>query len=472
LGEDETLDRGFWQLGGSLGARVLLRQPVRRGGLSRAELYEEAQRLGIRGRSRMKKAELGEAIRAARAVWWRRGFVAALLSYLASADRGLRSLLAAGATLHASLRPLGGSLFGREAPRRLVPRHALSQAKLNAPRLGLRGRSRLAALAGSLRATRVASWTRAWVVALLSCLASADRGLRSLLAAGPTLHAGLPPLGGRLFGRETPRRLAPRHALSQAKPKAPRLGLGGRSSMEKGRSAWTMRTTGDASRSRGLVAAYPSFFTRAYQTLASLRAGFAFAFLRRPEPVRVMVLSVAAVAAGALGLMTAYAVSPEENSAAQVLVTNGSTLRIATVTGPGGTTTVAITKTKQGKTRLVPVRILQTVTGPGETETVSVAVLGPPLTVTDRQLLTQIQTLTNEVTNTRLLTETQVVKQTQTQVVTETQPVTVVVTDVVTEKVVETQIETVTQTDTVVETDTVVVTDTVILTETVQPPPP
>jgi hypothetical protein len=221
-----------------------------------------------------------------------------------------------------------------------------------------------------------------------------------------------------------------------------------------------------------LVAAYPFFFTRGYQTLAALRAGFAFALLRRPEPVRVVVLSVAAVAAGALGLMTAYAVSSEENSAAQVLVTNGSTLRIATVTGPGGTTTVAITKTKQGKTRLVPVRILQTVTGPGETETVSVAVLGPPLTVTDRQLLIQIQTLTNEVTNTRLLTETQVVKQTQTQVVTETQPVTVVVTDVVTEKVVETQIETVTQTDTVVETDTVVVTDTVILTETVQPPPP
>jgi hypothetical protein len=415
----------------------------------------------------MKKAELGEAIRAARVAWWRRGFVAALPSYLASADRGLRSLLAAGPTLHAGLRPLGGSPFGQETPRRLVPQHALSQAKQKAKRLGLKGRSRLAALAGSLRATRVASWTRALVVALLSYLAGAYRGLRSLLAAGPTLHAGLRPLGGSLFGQETPRRLVPRHALSRAKLKAKQLRLGGRSSMEKGRSAWTMRTTRDASRSRGLVAAYPFFFTRGYQTLASLRAGFAFALLRRPEPVRVVVLSVAAVAAGALGLMTAYAVSPEENSA-QVLVTNGSTLRIATVTGPGGTSTVAITKTKQGKTRLVPVRILQTVTGPGETETVSVAVLGPPLTVTNRQLLTQIQTLTNEVTNTRLLTETQV----QTQVVTETQPVTVVVTDVVTENVVETQVETVTQTDTVVETDTVVVTDTVILTETVQPPPP
>ena len=110
---------------------------------------------------------------------------------------------------------------------------------------------------------------------------------------------------------------------------------------------------------------------------AFLGALFALAWLRRAKPTRVLVVSVSALAAGALGLMTAYAISPDEGSAAQVLVTNGTTYRIATVTGPGGTTTVAITKTKEGKTRVVPVRILNTVTGPGGVETVAVEVLGP-----------------------------------------------------------------------------------------------
>jgi hypothetical protein len=198
-----------------------------------------------------------------------------------------------------------------------------------------------------------------------------------------------------------------------------------------------------------------------------LGAVVALAFLRRAKPVRVLVLSVAALAAGGLGLMTAYAIAPDDGSAAQVLVTNGTTYQIATVTGPGGgTTTVAVTKTKEGKTRIVPVRILDTVAGPGGTETVSVQLLGPSRTVTDQQLLTQIET--QSVTR----TETQVVNQTQTDVVTVIEPTTVVVTDVRTETVrdVETQVVTVVQTDTVVVTVTDTVT--VVITETITVPGP
>lgn len=200
--------------------------------------------------------------------------------------------------------------------------------------------------------------------------------------------------------------------------------------------------------------------------MALVGAVVALAFLRRAKPVRVLVLSVAAVAAGALGLMTAYAVSPDNGSAAQVLVTNGTTYEIATVTGPGGTTTVAVTKTKDGKTRIVPVRILDTVAGPGGKETVSVQLLGPARTVTDEQLLTQIETQSV----TRI--ETQIVNQTQTDVVTVVEPTTVVVTDVRTETVreVETQHVTVVRTDTVVVT--VTDTETVVVTETITGPGP
>jgi hypothetical protein len=267
--------------------------------------------------------------------------------------------------------------------------------------------------------------------------------------------------------RETPRRLVRRRELSRAqlREEAQRLGLTGPSEKDRKELAATVGASGRPNAdarlfigellhrfARRLAAAPPPFLTN---------GGLTLAFLRRPKPLRVMVVSVAAVAAGALGLMAAYAISPEEASP-QVLITNGSTLQIATVTGPGGTTTVAITKTKDGKPRLIPVRILDAVPGPGGTETVSVAVLGPPVTVTDQQVLTQIQTLTNQVTNTQLVTETQIVNQTQTQVVTQIQPVTVVVTDVTTVNLVDTQVV----------TDTVVVTQTVVVTETVVPPPP
>jgi hypothetical protein len=207
------------------------------------------------------------------------------------------------------------------------------------------------------------------------------------------------------------------------------------------------------------------FGTVRRRVTAFLGAVLAFAFLRRAKPVRVLILTVSALAAATLGLMTAYAISPDQESAAQVLVTNGTTYRIATVTGPGGTTTVAVTKTKEGKTRIVPVRILDTATGPGGTETVSVQVLGPARTVTDRQLLTQIET--QSVTR----TETQIINQTQTDVVTQVEPTTVVVTDVLTQTVREVETQQVTVVDTVVvtQTETVVVTETV--TVTVPPPP-
>jgi len=196
----------------------------------------------------------------------------------------------------------------------------------------------------------------------------------------------------------------------------------------------------------------PGFAHARRRVTTVLGAFFGLAFLRRAKPVRVLVLSVAALAAGGLGLMTAYAISPDEGSAAQVLVTNGTTYQIATVTGPGGTTTVAVAKTNEGKTRIVPVRILDTAAGPGGTESVSVQLLGPARTVTDQQL--------------------QIVNQTQTDVVTVVEPTTVVVTDVRTETVreVETQHVTVVQTDTVVVT--VTDTETVVVTETITVPGP
>jgi hypothetical protein len=196
----------------------------------------------------------------------------------------------------------------------------------------------------------------------------------------------------------------------------------------------------------------PGFAHARRRVTTALGAFFGLAFLRRAKPVRVLVLSVAALAAGGLGLMTAYAISPDEGSAAQVLVTNGTTYQIATVTGPGGTTTVAVAKTNEGKTRIVPVRILDTAAGPGGTESVSVQLLGPARTVTDQQL--------------------QIVNQTQTDVVTVVEPTTVVVTDVRTETVreVETQHVTVVQTDTVVVT--VTDTETVVVTETITVPGP
>jgi hypothetical protein len=187
------------------------------------------------------------------------------------------------------------------------------------------------------------------------------------------------------------------------------------------------------------------------------------------RPLKVAVLSLAALAAGGLGLMVAYAATPDDGLATQVLVTNGETYTVATITGPGGgTTTVAVTKTKTGKTKFIPVRVTRTVDGPGETEEVFVEVAGESVVLTE--------------TDTNILA--QIVKQieTQTQVVTQVQPVTQtqVVTDVVTHEVTVTEIvnhtetvvrvETVTETQTVTDTVTETVTSTV--TETVPLPLP
>lgn len=235
----------------------------------------------------------------------------------------------------------------------------------------------------------------------------------------------------------------PRSALYE---QARRLGIEGRSKMNRRQLEAAVASAQRRRRSSRSLARFRLALLSALALLprrgafrwSSVRGAASFAtlvsLLRTPGPLRAVILSVAAVATGVLGLVVAYAVVPQEGVAAQG---NGSTLRLVTVTGPGGTTTLAVTRTKQGKTRLVPVHVLRTVTGPGGVRTLSIAVTGP--TVTDKDVITQIHQHT----------ETQVVQSTQTEVVTETQPVTVVVT----------QPETVvvTETVTVVETTTVVV---------------
>jgi hypothetical protein len=166
------------------------------------------------------------------------------------------------------------------------------------------------------------------------------------------------------------------------------------------------------------------------------------------RPLKILVLSLATLAAGGLGLMVAYAATPDDGLGTQVLVTNGETYTVATITGPSGTKTVAVTKSKTGKTKYIPVRVTRTGDSPGET-VFEVAGESVVLTETETNVLAQI------------------VKQieTQTQVVTEVQPVTQtdVVTTVVTQPV--TVTETVNHTETFVEVHTV--TETVTLTETV-----
>ena len=188
----------------------------------------------------------------------------------------------------------------------------------------------------------------------------------------------------------------------------------------------------------------------ALETALGIRAAVGSA-----RPLKILVLSLAALAAGGLGLMVAYAATPDDGLATQVLVTNGETYTVATITGPSGTTTVAVTKSKSGKTKYIPVRVTRTVDGPGETEEVFVEVAGESVVLTE--------------TDTNILA--QIVKQieTQTQVETQFQPVTQtqVVTDVVTQPVTVTDVVIQTVTDTIVDIETVTVTDTVVSTETV-----
>jgi hypothetical protein len=221
---------------------------------------------------------------------------------------------------------------------------------------------------------------------------------------------------------------------------ARRLGVAGRSNMSRTELARAVASARHSRRSAGLLARLREKRTVGFMlALEGLRSASLEdrvnlqslkSLLRTPGPLRAAILSLAALAAGVLGLVVAYGVVPSESVAAQQA--NGTTLRLVTVTGPQGTTTLAVTKTKQGKTKLVPVRVLRTVTGPGGVSTLSVPVAGPA------------------VTQIREHTKTEVVQNTQTEVVTEIQPVTVVVT----------------------ERETVVVTDTVEVTVTDPPGPP
>jgi hypothetical protein len=192
------------------------------------------------------------------------------------------------------------------------------------------------------------------------------------------------------------------------------------------------------------------------------------------RPLKILMLSLATLVTGGLGLMVAYAATPDAPDE-EILVTNGESYTIATVTGPGGTTTVAVTKTKDGKTKLTPVHLTRTVDGPGETERVLVDVVGDSVVLRDTdtrlmtQIATQMSTQTQIATQTRAVTTFQPVTQTQvvTQRVTETQ----VVIQPVTETLVVTQSKGKPKTHTVVETVTVTETKEITVTETVGPTP-
>ncbi len=210
---------------------------------------------------------------------------------------------------------------------------------------------------------------------------------------------------------------------------ARRLGVAGRSTMtqaELERAVALARHPRRPSRARlrfgdawaAAVAFLVGLSARRPQSLALL-GGLASvkSLLPASGPLRAALLSTAALAAGVLGLVVAYGVVPGESGAAQ----QASTLRLVTVTGPEGTTTLAITKTKEGKTKLVPVRVLRTVTGPGGVSTLSIAVARPAITQIRDHTQTQVveKTVTEEKTVTDVVTQTQV------------EPVTVVVTETV-----------------------------------------
>jgi hypothetical protein len=259
-------------------------------------------------------------------------------------------------------------------------------------------------------------------------------------AAWSTARTRVGVLSGRVFSIAGGRRPSGRGQLRMTKAElykeARRLGVPGRSKMDSGQLAEAIRRAHEGSRSSKFAdrrlagVALVSRPVWALRAISPAVAGRMVSALR-VLPTRSFILTLIMLAAGGLGLTLAYAVAPGEDLDAPVLRAS-RTLRTETVTGPGGTTTFVVTKTKQGKIKRVPVRVLRTVTGPGGTRTMAVAVAGPAIT------------------------QTQVRKTTETQVVTQIQPVTEVVTNVVTQP------------------ETVVVTTTVVLevTTTLPPPPP
>jgi hypothetical protein len=257
-------------------------------------------------------------------------------------------------------------------------------------------------------------------------------------AAWSTAKARLGVLSGRVFSITGRRRPSGRGELRMTKAElydeARRLGVPGRSNMDSGQLAEAIRRAHGRSWSSNFADRYLAGVALASRPVRALRplspavAALVLSALRG-LPTRSFILSLVILAAGGLGLTLAYAVAPGEDPDAPVLRAS-RTLRTETVTGPGGTTTFVVTKTKQGKIERVPVRVLRTVTGPGGTRTMAVAVAGPAIT------------------------QTQVRKTTETQVVTQIQPVTEVVTNVVTQS------------------ETVFVTTTAVIEVTTTVPPP
>jgi hypothetical protein len=206
---------------------------------------------------------------------------------------------------------------------------------------------------------------------------------------------------------------------------ARRLGVPGRSKMDRGQLAEAIRRAHGRSWSSNFVDrcwAGVALVTRpvwAFRALSPAVAGRAVSALRA-LPTRPLILSLVMLAAGGLGLTLAYVVAPGEDLGTQ-MVRASRTLRIETVTGPGGTTTFVVTRTKHGKIKRVPVRILRTVTGPGGTKTMAVAVAGSAITqihqTTQTQVVTQIQPVTQVVTNVVTQSETVAVTDTVTVVI-------------------------------------------------------
>jgi hypothetical protein len=241
-------------------------------------------------------------------------------------------------------------------------------------------------------------------------------------------------LEGRLLSITPALRRADPHDLTgltraQLYDEARRLGVPGRSNMDRHElaaairraqaSGWSSSSVAERCRAAIGVASRSALALWALTSAAAGRVASSFQAL----PRRPLILSLIMLTAGGLGLVLAYAVAPQDDLGAPQVLRASRTLRIETVTGPGGTTTLVVTKTKKGEISRVPVEVLRTVTGPGGT--VAVVVAGPSTTRTVRQI--------------RQMTET------QTRVVTQVQPVTQVVTNVVT------------QPETVVVTETVVV---------------
>jgi post-segregation antitoxin (ccd killing protein) len=132
-------------------------------------------------------------------------------------------------------------------------------------------------------------------------------------------------------------------------------------------------------------------------------AALLLAALRRPIPVRPLALSLAVVAAGVFGLLAALAIASDEDLHAQLL-TAGQPVRIATVTGPGGATTVALARTRDGETRMVPVRIVRTVTGSSRE-----ALRTEVRQLTETEVVTRVEPVTVVVTNSEAFTVTETV---------------------------------------------------------------